>query len=165
MSKEQRDAFVAGAWWHLMMCKGALTSEKAHDESKNRYPDVPVGDKQEARIIMAYECESCGEKFALKGSGWHFKENGSQCGKIVSIDVPHSTPHVHGPGYRYGKWVQCILSDCPDAPPPATPPVVKRWRCTKCGMKGKSRLYDGMHHDLWTGQGWCGPVVAVDKEG
>jgi hypothetical protein len=46
MSQKERDAFVAGAWWHLMVCPGALTHEKAHDEALRRYPDetpAPAG--------------------------------------------------------------------------------------------------------------------------
>lgn len=37
-----REAFIAGAWWHLMGCHGALTHEKAHDEAKRRYSDAAL---------------------------------------------------------------------------------------------------------------------------
>lgn len=41
-SEGLREAFIAGAWWHLMGCHGALTHEKAHDEAKRRYSDAAL---------------------------------------------------------------------------------------------------------------------------
>jgi hypothetical protein len=50
-------------------------------------------------------------------------------------------------------------------PQGTTDAATKRWRCTRCLIRGKGDLREGNRHNLWLGTEWCGPVVVEPAEG
>jgi hypothetical protein len=86
-----------------------------------------------------------------KPSGWYVCECGHLCDSEAEANAHHSmTGHSLKP-------------ETPTAKPP-TPPVVKRWRCTKCGLylEGEGVVMPtGIRKHKIEDSFWCGPVVVT----
>jgi len=81
-AKEQRDAFVAGAWWDMMVCEGLLTVERAEAEALRRYPDAPPPAPAEE-----WECSEpfCKQRFDDEvNAGRHSLDRGHQVFRVDS---------------------------------------------------------------------------------